>query len=92
MTGADRADKKRKRATLFPQQQKAVRARDVERKRRVTAAKAEAEANAAALRASRLHQQDYWKMRLGEEFWAERAQDKSKVFMGQLHRYNCHVL
>ena len=73
MSGAERAEKKRKRASLFPQQQDSLRAKEVLRKRKATAAKAAAEAMAAAHHASMVHQQDYWEMRLEEEYWAERA-------------------
>ena len=74
MSGAERAEKKRKRASLFPRQQDALRAKDVSRKRKATAAKATAEAMAAAPHEGIVHLQDYWAMRLVEEFWAERAQ------------------
>ena len=74
MSGAERAEKKRKRASLFPQQQDSLRAKDVLRKRKATTAKAAAEAMAAAHHASMVHLQDYWEMRLEEEYWAERAQ------------------
>ena len=74
MSGAERAEKKRKRASLFPQQQASLRATDVLRKQKATAAKATAKAMAAAHHASIVHQQDYWGMRMEEEYWAERAQ------------------
>ena len=39
MSGAERSEKRRKRASLFPQQQAAVREKDVQRKRQAVAAK-----------------------------------------------------
>ena len=48
MSGAERANKKRCRATLFPEQQASVRGKDVQRKREAAAAKAAAAATARA--------------------------------------------
>jgi hypothetical protein len=73
MSGAERAEKKRKRAALFPQQQAAVRDKDVQRKRQAAAAKVAAAMEAAAEQAWQEHEQGYWAARLEEEFWAERA-------------------
>ena len=70
MSGAERAEKKRKRATLFPQKQAAVRKKDVQRKRQVAAAKLSAAATAAAEQASLAQQQQYWDERLEEEYWS----------------------
>ena len=70
MSGAERAQKKRKRAALFPQQLAAVRQKDVQRKQQATAAKAAAAATAAAEQAYFEQQQGYWAARLEEEYWS----------------------
>ena len=76
MSGAERANKKRCRATLFPEQQASVRKKDVQRKRRAAAATEAAAATAAAEQAELAwweDQQDYWATRLQVEFWSDRC-------------------
>ena len=75
MSGAERADKKRCKMTLFPEKQASVRGKDVQRKRQAAAAKAAAAATAAAEQAELAwweDQQDYWATRLQVEFWSDR--------------------
>ena len=79
MSGAERADKKRCKMTLFPEKQASVRGKDVQRKRQAAAAKAAAAATAAAEQAEHEaelawweDQQDYWATRLQVEFWSDR--------------------
>ena len=62
MSGAERAEKKRRRAALFPLQQASVRQKDVQRKRQATAAKAAATATGAT-------EQAWWQEQCGHE-WA----------------------
>jgi hypothetical protein len=67
MSGAERSEKRRKRASLFPQQQAAVREKDVQRKRQAVAAKLSDVAMAAAEQASLLEQQQQYKAERLEE-------------------------
>ena len=69
VSGAEREAKRRRRASLFPQQQVALREKDVQRKRQVAAAKVEAAATAAQQQAWCEDQQAYWALRLEEEYW-----------------------
>ena len=70
MSGAERSEKRRKRASLFPQQQAAVRKKDVQRKRQAVASKLSNVATAAAEQASLEQQQQYWAERLEDEYWS----------------------
>ena len=74
MSGAERANKKRCRATLFPEQQASVREKDVQRKRRAAAANAAAAATAADEEAEAHWWEDqhqYWAARLEVEYWSD---------------------
>ena len=79
MSGAERASKKRCRATLFPEQQASVRKKDVQRKRRAAAATEAAAAAAAATAAAEQAEADwwedqraYWAARLHVKYWSDR--------------------
>ena len=52
MSGAERSEKRRKRASLFPQQQAAVREKDVQRKRQAVASKVAVKRSDGSSRAS----------------------------------------
>ena len=74
MSGAERADKKGCRATLFPEQQASVREKDVQRKRRAAAAKAAAKEKPFDEQAEAQWWEDqhqYWAARLKVEYWSD---------------------
>ena len=76
MSGAKHAEKKRKRVALFPQQQAAVRQKDVQRKWQAATAKLSAATRAVAKQTYLEQQQQY--------FEADRRAERPAVARGGL--------